>query len=224
MNKYGFIYVRHHISYDQFGAYKIGKTCNIVDRDVQYATGEIVRGKFIIVFEVELNLLDSIEKLLKYTFYKFNIRYDAGTEFYDKQISNLIEPCLIEHNIKYKILTGQEIEDLVRSNRQNNETNNNICPRDYQNDIIIKSVKHFQQNDKGLLVLTCGLGKTLLSLWISQCLNYKYILIGVPTLVLMYQWLKEINNVFLNIPCLTTNESIENIQQFLNNNNKCIII
>ena len=46
-----------------------------------------------------------------------NVKYDAGTEFYNKKIITLIEPYLITLGIKYKKLSKQEISDLLRCNR-----------------------------------------------------------------------------------------------------------
>lgn len=107
----GYIYIRNHSSYDEYDCCKLGKTYNIIERDGQYATGEIKRGYFKAIYEVEQ--VDSLEKLLQEEFYEFNIKYDAGIEFYNKKIIHLIEPYFIKQNIKYKKLS---IEDLVRCN------------------------------------------------------------------------------------------------------------
>jgi superfamily II DNA or RNA helicase len=100
-------------------------------------------------------------------------------------------------------------------------------PRDYQEIIIKKAYDYFQDNDKGLLVLTCGTGKTLISLWITQELNCNTILIGVPNKLLLNQWLNIILILFHNVPYLIISSGmyINDIIKFLNiNNNKCIII
>ena len=116
MNSNGYIYVRNHPSYDLLNACKLGKTQNIPERDITYATGEIVRGNFDIIFEVPIKQMSIIERLLQYEFRKFNIRQNAGTEFYDKQIITLIEPYLISLGVDYKKLSNQEIQDLLRNN------------------------------------------------------------------------------------------------------------
>ena len=113
----GYIYIRNHASYDVDDACKMGKTNNIPERDAQYATGEIKRGYFEKVFEVPNEKMGIIECLLQNEFRELNIKYDAGTEFYNKKIINLIEPYLITLGIKYKKLSKQEISDLVRCNR-----------------------------------------------------------------------------------------------------------
>lgn len=243
----GYIYVRNHSSYDVDDACKMGKANNIPERDTQYATGEIKRGYFEAVFEVPIKKIGIVERLLQNEFRELNVKYDAGTEFYNKKIITLIEPYLIKLGIRYRKLSKQEISDLVRCNRVKNtikkiniqslihilkskRTNEQIIsytPRNYQTIIIEKSVKHFQEHDKGMLVLMCGVGKTLISLWITQELNSNTILIGVPNKLLLKQWEKVICVLFQSVPYLIVSGGmcIEDINRFLENNKeKCIVI
>ena len=243
----GYIYTRNHASYEVYDACKLGKAHNIPERDTQYATGEITRGHFEEVFEVPITQMGIIERLLQNEFSELHIKYDAGTEFYNKQIINLIEPYLITLGIKYKKLSKQEISNLVRCNRvrqtmkkiktkaliqilKSKKTNKQIATytqRDYQEIIIKKSYEYFQINEKGLLIIPCGVGKTLISLWITQELNLNTILIGVPNKLLLKQWKEVICSLFQLIPYLIVSGGveIENIMQFLENNQtKCIVI
>jgi len=242
-NGYGYIYVRNHSSYDVDDACKMGKANNIPERDAQYATGEIKRGYFEAVFEVPSEKLGIVERLLQYEFRELNVKYDAGTEFYNKKIITLIEPYLITLGIKYRKLSKQEISDLVRCNRvkktmkkinikslisilKSNKQIISYAPKTYQTVIIEKSLTYFEEYDKGLLVLMCGVGKTLISLWITQELNSKTILIGVPNKLLLKQWEAVISILFQNIPYLIVSGGvqIENIIKFLENNEKGSII
>jgi len=243
----GYIYVRNHPSYDVDDACKMGKANNIPERDTQYATGEIKRGYFEAVFEVPIEKMGIVERLLQNEFCELNVKYDAGTEFYNKKIITLIEPYLFKLGIKYKKLSKQEISDLVRCNRvrktmkkiniqslihilKSKRTNKQIVsyiPRNDQIIIIGKSVIHFQQYDKGMLVLMCGVGKTLISLWITQELNSNTILIGVPNKLLLKQWEEVICVLFQSVPYLIVSGGVdtENIMRFLENNQKkCIVI
>ena len=243
----GYIYVRNHPSYDVDDACKMGKANNIPERDTQYATGEIKRGYFESVFEVPIKQMGIVERLLQNEFRELNVKYDAGTEFYNIKIITLIEPYLITLGIKYRKLSKQEISDLVRCNRvrktikkiniqslihllKTKRTNNQIVsyiPRNDQTIIVEKSVIHFQQYDKGMLVLMCGVGKTLISLWITQELNSNTILIGVPNKLLLKQWEDVVCALFQSVPYLIVSGGvdIENIVGFLENNTKkCIII
>ncbi|ADX06106.1 putative type III restriction modification restriction subunit/conserved C-terminal helicase domain protein [Organic Lake phycodnavirus 1] len=243
----GYIYVRNHPSYDVDDACKMGKSDNIPDRDSEYATGEIKRGYFEVVFEVPIEKMGTVERLLQNEFRKLNVKYDAGTEFYNKKIITLIEPYLITLGIKYRKLSKQEISDLVRRNRvrktmkklniqslihilKSKRTNKQIVsyiPRNDQTIIIENSVIHFQQYDRGMLVLMCGVGKTLISLWITQELNSNTILIGVPNKLLLKQWEEVICVLFQSIPYLIMSGGvdIETVMRFLENNQKkCIVI
>jgi predicted helicase len=99
-------------------------------------------------------------------------------------------------------------------------------PREYQKVIISKALSHLTLNNKGILALTCGIGKTLISLWITKELNAKTIVIGVPNILLLKQWKSTINSLFNNIPILIVSKNIElrDIIEFLNKNSNDFII
>jgi superfamily II DNA or RNA helicase len=224
----GYIYIRRHESYEFYNACKLGQTDNIPERNSTFVTGEIKRGYFEYVFEIFNNDVEYIEKILQQNFYEFHIKYDGGKEFFKKDIILLIEPFLKKNGIEYKKLTKEEIDNLVRCDREIiNKENISYIPRSDQTIIINRSVIHFQKYNKGILVLMCGVGKTLISLWITQELNLKTILIGVPNILLLKQWEKVKCVLFQNIPHLIVSDGIdiEDIKKFLENNkNKCIII
>jgi superfamily II DNA or RNA helicase len=214
------------MSYDIYNACKLGKASNIPDRDSQYATGEIKRGYFELVFEVSGEMMSYIESSLQTEFQHLNIVYDAGKEFYDKKIIELIEPYMIRKGIAYTKLSDREIGKLVRCNRPRKPSYKYYTPREDQSIIVDKSIGHFQVYDKGMLILICGVGKTLISLWIAQRLNSKTILIGVPNKLLLKQWGNVICKVF-NRPLLIVSggKTVECVIQFLKDNmSKCIII
>ena len=236
---YGYIYIRYHEAYDKYDAFKLGITTNIPDRDTQYATGEIKRGIFEIVFEIPIEKMKNIEYLLHLKFYEFNCKINGGTEFFNKKIINLIEPFLINIGIKYRKLSNYEISTLLRRNRVKESfkkliqilklkrTKQIYIPRNYQTIIIKNTVIHFQKYDRGILVLICGVGKTLISLWITQELKSNTILIGVPSLKLIEQWEKVIRVLFKNVQCLFVSDGVstKNIMQFLEiNQQKCIVV
>jgi superfamily II DNA or RNA helicase len=78
-----------------------------------------------------------------------------------------------------------------------------------------------------MLVLTCGVGKTLISLWITQELNSNTILIGVPNKLLLQQWEKVICVLFQSVPYLIVSGGVdtEDIKDFLEKyKTKCIVI
>lgn len=237
----GYIYIRTNEYWDLYDAFKLGKTLSIPDREQTYITSEIKRGTYVMIIEIDLIILDNIEKKLQIYFNELNlhIKFNAGIEFYKKEIINFIIPYFNKNNIKYKILSKDEIDGLIRkiricdnndntSDDENVELNNKIYnPRDYQEIIINKSYEYFQINEKGLLIIPCGVGKTLISLWITQELNSNTILIGVPNKLLLKQWEEVICALFQSVPYLIVSGGVdtENIMRFLENNQKkCIVI
>lgn len=72
-------------------------------------------------------------------------------------------------------------------------------PRPHQKEAINASVKHFKKHKKGRLIMACGTGKTLTSLWIAESLKAKKILITVPSINLsaqnLTQWRHEYDSI-----------------------------
>lgn len=233
----GYIYLREHVSYDIHNTYKLGKTSNLVDRESSYITCEIQRGKFIFVAEVELSNLDSIERKLQRHFTKigFHVKFDGGKEFFNKNLLYDLVPFFNKNNIHHRVLSDEEINELVGKVRKTDtdsedETDEEeiiIIPRPDQKIIVDNAYNYFQYNNKGSLILMCGVGKTLISLWISQRLNYTKILIGVPNVLLVSQWEKEVAKIFpsYKILLIKGGKTHEDIEQFLNQNaSKCVVI
>jgi superfamily II DNA or RNA helicase len=234
----GYIYIRTHPSYDIHNVYKMGRTDSILDRDSQYATGEFIRGRFKLVlgFNSEYSITD-VELKLQNKFIHLNVKKDGGIEFYDKIIINQIEPYLTKNGINFKRLSEEEIDELERINRERVKKDESITqvpdvkkfsfsecytPRKDQVSIINKAVKYFQVDKKGILVLTCGVGKTLISLWITQELKSNTILIGVPNKLLLYQWEKVICKLLKDVPLLIVfgKTTVKNIIHFIKNNRR----
>jgi superfamily II DNA or RNA helicase len=64
-------------------------------------------------------------------------------------------------------------------------------PRDHQTEAIEKVAKGFKDANKGQLIMACGTGKTLITLWIKEKLKADLTLILLPSLSLLSQTLKE---------------------------------
>lgn len=244
----GYIYIRFTEWYDIYNACKVGKTESIPDRENTYITSEIKRGYFEQVYKVPIKQMSNIERQIQCEFNYLHINFpNSATEMFNKEIIELIEPFLIKLKIKYTKLTREDINNLTRCNRvkktlkkiniktlinflNSKNTNKQIVsyiPREDQVTIIDNAVEYFQQYDKGILVLMCGVGKTLISLWITQKLNSNTILIGVPNKLLLNQWEKVICDLFQSVSYLIVSGGvdIENIMGFLEHNQKkCIVI
>lgn len=63
-------------------------------------------------------------------------------------------------------------------------------PHDYQRDAIRDVVKGFKVSDRGQLIMACGTGKTLTSLFIKEKLGAERVLVLVPSLSLLKQTLR----------------------------------
>jgi len=243
MTHKGYIYIRTNSYWDADDICKMGKTKQLAERDGQYATSELRRGRFSLVVEVVND--DWLERQLQQEFQQFNVHVDGGVELFNKAIIFQIEPYLKRNGIQHRILSGNEIDDMVRLYKMTTNIQQDkdpttkmdaviqqIClltPRQDQQLIIDQSVAHFEHvAHKGVLVLMCGIGKTLLSLWITQRL-WKLslfintsILIGVPNLLLLKQWKGVIQQLFPAIPVLlvksqvSTTDIIQWIQKYPN--------
>ena len=247
MAKVGYIYVRTHEAYDKHDVCKLGKTQNITNRETTYITSEFVKGDFSYVFEVMLAKMSYAEKKLGEDFKSLGFHYQrcGGREFYNKAIIPLIVETLKKHDIEARELSCDEVKSIARKEyiakiakyfnkksirrliKKLKALKSRYTKRSDQIEIIDKSVKHFQTNDKGLLVLICGVGKTLISLWTTQELKANKILVGVPNTLLLVQWEKVIKELFPVYPCLIVKGgvNIEEITLFLKENKeKCIII
>lgn len=233
---FGYIYVREHKSYSDYGCYKVGKTLSIPDRENNYITGEIERGKFIKVFYIE-DKLTTIDKGIKNYFSHYNVRYDGGTEFFKKSIVNEIEGFIDLTTVKYRVLSDFEVEDLTRIKRKPtrfikvikkiikslkkekeislSNVDDIFTIRPYQEEIVTTASFLLQEKKKGILVLPCGAGKTLISLWTTLRMECNRILIGVPNILLLQQWYDKAVIVFSDRPVFINKSK---------DNNKCVVI
>jgi predicted helicase len=206
-----YIYIRDNEWYKQHNIYKVGITTSIKDRDNTYITGEIDRGIFIKIYELidkTKQQLKIIDNLLKKNLLYLNKYNDGGTEFYDRTVINQIDIFLNKFKIKYKIIDDIE---LKRINRNRNKIIKDLSvliskyitmksiiikPKDYQIEILNKIDEFYDKNNIGKLLWACGLGKTIMSLFITKHLKFKKILIGVSSCYLQSQFSDEINKIY----------------------------
>jgi superfamily II DNA or RNA helicase len=197
----GYVYVRENETTKMHNAVKIGKTTHVVNRGSQYHTYEICPGKFIKVIEVPLKQLDTIEKMIKQYFSRLNVNKGAGTEYFKKEILDQIIPYISGMSLLYRDLSPEEVKQLERKiyvkeiqlagfSFRSEKIKQIKMPRQDQFEIIEKVIAHFSIESKGFLILPCGVGKTLISLWIIQRMKWSKILVGVPNCNLLVQWQK----------------------------------
>jgi superfamily II DNA or RNA helicase len=252
INRKGYIYGRFHDAYDTYDAYKLGKATNIPERDGTYSTGEIKRGHFGFVYEVPIEKINIAEKLLQIRFYEYNVYIDGGREFYKKSTINDIASCFNKHRIPYRLMAKDEVNLLVRKDRirqklqklkgqiiksiriigektlqqDKSQSIRIYTPRQDQEEIIETTLNYLRKNMKGMLILMCGVGKTLISLWSAQRMSLNKILIGVPNILLLKQWVDVVKDLYQNIPyhIVSGNVGIDDITLFLEKNREKHII
>ena len=87
-----------------------------------------------------------------------------------------------------------------------------FTPKDHQIRAIQAAVDHFKVEDRGQLIMACGTGKTLTSVWIAEHLKAKATLVMVPSLALMRQtvsvWAKNYKKGPFNYFCICSDDSV----------------
>jgi superfamily II DNA or RNA helicase len=85
-------------------------------------------------------------------------------------------------------------------------------PKEHQKEAIEKVVQHFENNDRGQLILPCGAGKTVTALWIKEVLKPKTTLVLVPSLALLKQikndWARHKNSSYSYL-CVCSEKDID---------------
>lgn len=165
--KSSYLYFRTHPSYND--CYKFGSTINIPERDSYYITGELIRGQFIKVIQINNESFNDecsivkIEKIIQRYFKKYHRYNNGGTEFYNKVMINEIDEYLKKTNLNYKILSKDEIEKLFLEYRRNN-----LIKKLKQNILIKKFLNNIKKNNKKLKL------KNELNLLLKYDKDYKY--------------------------------------------------
>ncbi|MCG2459619.1 Helicase associated domain protein [Flavobacteriaceae bacterium F89] len=104
----------------------------------------------------------------------------------DKSINQKV---LLEQLDAIENSTFRDIESLLKGLTPNNFKKFNPLP--HQKVAINKVDKHFENNDRAQLILPCGAGKSLTSLWIKEKLNPVNTIVLVPSLALLRQMKNE---------------------------------
>jgi len=221
----GIIYIRNNELCVLKQIIKIGITGNGKNRGDAYTTYEHVRGTFIMVIEIPLNKMKLLDKSLKNYFKEYNDYKGGGTEYYKVCVIDKIIPYLESMNIKFKVLSREEIDTLERKYRLNgikrrtniseiidnldinrfiqklkiNKQNKNKIKPNEQQQFVLDNIKNFYLNNNiGKILWACGLGKALLSVLIVNLLGFKSIVFGVPSKNLQKQIKNEILKIFPN--------------------------
>jgi superfamily II DNA or RNA helicase len=142
-----------------------------------------------------------------------------GIVYYTNKLSSNIKSLPFNSRIKY---IKQEFIDNNISNNNILNRNNEIIPYDYQIEAFNKFSIYFKEENRGILTMPCGTGKTLTSYLISQ--DYKQIILISP----LKQFARQNLDKFKEYGCILKSllidsdgtRDIDEIKKFINENNK----
>jgi superfamily II DNA or RNA helicase len=198
----GFIYIRQHIYYNNDNICKLGKTKNIPNRDNSYATSEYRRGNFVLVIEILNNQIYDdtyVEKLLQRYFKNYHSKIDGGSEFYDIKIIDKIVLFLEQTSIKFKVLTDDEINNLIYIERikklkdllkkyfHNRQLKENRLRDRLQELYLIEIINNLNRYKKVFMKAPTGFGKTHIYYKTIMRMKLNRILFLTPRLLLNQQ-------------------------------------
>lgn len=145
----------------------------------------------------------------EFEFYNWNYlnQGNGGIEWYDSQqlTEEKLENFFMKNNINFREEQLEEIEykESEYIDEQNYKKPRElglrlqpeIRPHDYQLDVL-ENLDGLRENKKGKILWSCGLGKTILSLFICYRLRLKKILVGVPSLYILEQFRESVRRIF----------------------------
>ena len=244
----GFVYVRQHVYYENDKICKLGKSKNIPDRDNGYATGEYRRGKFGLVIEISKNqIFDDtyVEILLQRYFKNYHSKIDGGSEFYQNKIIDEIVPFLTTTKIKFKVLSEEEINNLIHQERirklkdllkrffhnRLSETKENRLRNKLQEIYLVEIINHLNTYKKVFLKAPTGFGKTHIYYKTILRMKFNRILFLTPRILLNQQivedkyssYIKDDNYRIIHFSDLDNSSKEEKIKKYSKNNRKIIM-
>jgi len=229
MESVGYLYIRINEMCNSYDACKFGKVGNgncPIKRFQSYITYEIKQGEVILLIKTTENV-DLLESALINHFISIDCHIhfeNGGTEYFSKDIIHQVIPKLQEMNIEFHVCSKEEIDEIKQKvyPKKDDTTSTKPVPKDYQIEALSKMRDHYDEYDIGKIYWSCGLGKTMLSLFFVKNQMFNRVIIGVPSMNLQKQFKEEILKIFPNennILCVgsiqTTNS--RKISDFLEN-------
>ena len=240
-----YLYIRTNYWWDSWGLRKVGIFREELkdNRNSNYKTGEPREGYYETIYEIQVNNMNTFDRWLKRKM--INYQYidkerNGGTEFYYKDNLELnIENILTQYHIKYDKLNQEKIEKLERK-RYDEEISINYHIekeiKDYEKKLLIKQLPElyqFQQevdiinyliyDKKGILNWSPRLGKTIKSIDTILKMDVFKILIGVPSIDLIYQWKTKIEK-YCYYPLLIVGDNMTNDIELRYNTSEFLVV
>ena len=149
------------------------------------------------ILDIEKEILQ-IHRNERNSFYQTEYFYCNDYKIFNQSVINILN----KNNINYMV---HDIHNFIKDNYDNKpepfefkEEINKFKPYSYQQEVLDKIEIFYDNNNIGKIIWSCGLGKALLAILIVQKLNYKKVIIGVPTIYLQKQMKNEIMKIFNN--------------------------
>lgn len=205
MESVGYLYIRINEMCNSYDACKFGKVGNgncPIKRFQSYITYEIKQGEVILLIKTTENV-DLLESSLINHFISIgcHIHFEnGGTEYFSKDIIHQVIPKLQEMNIEFHVCSKEEIDEIKQKvyPKKDDSTSTKPVPKDYQIEALSKMRNHYDEYDIGKIYWSCGLGKTMLSLFFVKNQMFNRVIIGVPSMSLQKQFKEEILKLFPN--------------------------
>ena len=194
MEKNGYVYLRDNEWYIIKKLIKCGISFFTKDRENGYITGEPIKGEYINIIEIPLKYnLHDVDKEIKLHFKKLHIYLGGGTEFYSRDIINLL-PEYLQSNYEGRNLSKIEINEIERKERilfgleiEENKSTEEIKRDQLQKNYIEELVHELNINKKAFLKAPTGFGKTHIYYKIILEMKCKKILFLTPRILLNEQ-------------------------------------
>lgn len=230
-----YLYVRSNPDWDSLGKYKFGyvgsQEFGLVNRLKSSITEHSEYCDYVVIYGIEkennyqgyrefdkifsiLCRSDQKKHPLLEEFKKYLIGPRNRSEFMRKDGIELMERIVIEVFPLYGLRCVKKFSKIELERIQKIAFEDDlICLREYQEDTLTKMLNYYKKYDIGKLLWSCGLGKTLMSLFFVKEMGYKKICIGVPSVFLQKQFRDEI---FFDSDCILVNGETEIKQSDMN--------
>lgn len=214
----GYVYLRTNHWLKKLELIKIGITGDIINRANSYITGEPICGSYILIIAIYIDKLHFIDRLLKDELKEYHYQNDGGTEFYKDIVDiSIISDILNTYNITFHALSNDELaiinhrqyeqityneptmeyeEWRLQRLSENMIIQNTYTPNSIQSITLENIFMYYLTNAIGYIIWTCGLGKTLLSIFSVGKLLCKSVIIGVPSIYLQAQFKDEVLRIY----------------------------
>ena len=178
------------------------------------------------IIEVKKHLVNNDNNAGEEFIYKSGINLFIKILLYDfKSIGLIIKQLDINEVININSIIHYYNDQITnyQNNDNDNDNDNEIKPFDYQEKILMNIETFYNRNNIGKLIHSCGLGKTITSLFIVKKLGFKLILIGVPSIQLKEQFGNDIKIIINNSIVIYFNNNLTYIKNYIKSTTTDII-